>query len=254
MAICGPSGAETSLGNQEQSFSTMLQNNYQTQFANQQGVLNTLNHTLTPIVAAGPNQQGFSPQELASMETTAINSTAGNYANAERALNTNAAGQVRTGVGATGSGGSGLQTGIQQQEAGQLASNASGALSGEQLGIVGANYAQGRQNFAQATGGLQALSGEYNPTAYAGLTTQANNQAFGQANTINQQQQAGLKDLYSAGMGALSAITGGLTGGGSMGLSSITGGLAGTPTAGSLNQEDSPISSELIQPDSSGNW
>jgi hypothetical protein len=222
MALCGPSSQEKALAASEQSFSQLLQQNYQTQFANQQGVLDTLNHTLSPIVSAGPNQQGFSPQELASMETTAINTTAGNYANAARALATNIAGQTRTGTGAAGAGGTGLETGIQQQEQAQLASNAAGALSNEQLGIVNANYATGRQNFQNATGGLETLSGQYNPLGYAGAGTTAGSTAFNEAGAINQQSQAGLKELAGLATGGLDILSGGLgnldtTGGSSFG-------------------------------------
>lgn len=230
---CGPSGAEKELAGQEQSFSQMLQENYQTQFANQSQVLSTLNHTLTPIVDAGPNQQGYSAPELAAMNTQAINSTGANYKNAAQALNGQLAGRTSA---------NGLESGVDQQLKAALASTAAGTLSNEQADIIKGNYATGRANFQNATGGLQALSGDYNPESYAGLTSQSNNQAFGQADKINTENQQFTKDLVGgitslAGpliSGGMSALSGSLFGGSGQG-----GGGGGPQTIPTTSQADS---------------
>lgn len=164
--------------------------------------MDSLNSSLTPIVNAGVNQQGFSPQELAAQNTQALNTTGGNYANAARALGGQLAGR---------GGDSGLESGIDQQIKAGLASNAAGQLSNEQLGITQKNYETGRENYERAVGGLQQLSGDYNPTGYASQATSANNQAFSQENTINTQNQALTKDIYGMSIAALGAATGGGT-------------------------------------------
>jgi hypothetical protein len=204
--MCGPTAAEKSLQAQEQSFSTLLQSDYSQQFQNQQGVLAKLNESLTPTLEAGPNQMGYSPQELAALNTQAINTTGANYRNAAVA-----AGSALAGRG--GGGSSGLESGVEQQIRAGIASGAAGTLSGEQLGITESNYATGRQNYDTALGGAQALAGEYNPLGYAGAGTSANTGAFGEAQTIQQQQAQ--KDQMIAGLitsGASDAL-GGLAGG-----------------------------------------
>jgi hypothetical protein len=214
MGLCGPSANENTLQANEQSLSNTLSQDFSSRYAGQTNTLNTLNGILTPIAQAGPSQQGFSPQQLAVENTQAINSTGANYANASRALASRGAIY----------GGAGLTSGIQEAQQAALASGAAGELSNEQLGITNANYTAGRQNYENAVGGLNTLAGLQNPTPYASESTQANSQAFGQADKINQESQAGMKELFSAGLGALSGITGAFTGGG--------GGLASAASAG----------------------
>src|SRR5271157_2444647 len=74
--MCGPSSQEKSLQAQSQSFSNVLNSNYQTLFGDQMGVLNGINKSLSPTLAAGPSQMGFNPQLTAALNTQAIN-TAG---------------------------------------------------------------------------------------------------------------------------------------------------------------------------------
>jgi hypothetical protein len=172
----------------EQSFQTALQNNYNTNFASQQGILANLNQTLAPIAEAGPNQTGFSAPELAALNTQAINTTGANYANAERAIQTQTAGRNDSG--------NLPESGVDQALKAQTASAAASQLSQEQLGITEANYATGRSNFNNAVGGEEALAGQYNPVATGGLANNANQQAFGEATEINQQENQEQADIF----------------------------------------------------------
>lgn len=190
--MCGPSAEEKSLAQQQASFSTVLQSNYNTQFANQAAILKSLNARLAPIVAAGPNQRGFSSEELAARRSQALNATGANYANAARALGGQLAGR---------GGDSGLVSGVDKQIKASLASEAAKAVSDQQLQITADDYAAGRDQFNRATAGQMALAGEYNPLGYAGQGTQANQSAFQEADRIQQQQGAKWK-----------AIAGGITG------------------------------------------
>jgi hypothetical protein len=224
---CGPSGEEKDLAASQASFSKMLQSNYATQFGKQADILDSLNHTLNPIVAAGPSQTGFSAPELSALNTRALESTGANYASAARAVN----GQL------AGRGGAAGQSGVDTQIKAALASEAAKTLSNQQLGITSANYAQGRENFNNAAGGMRVLAGLYDPTGYAGQGTQANSTAFGQAKTIQEQQAAKMK-----------AITGAITG---LGMTALTGGLGAlsggvAPSMPSLGSMGTGISSNGI--------
>lgn len=214
---CGPSGAEKQAQSQEASFTNTLMANYQTNFANNASILAHLNSTLSPIVAAGPSQTGFSPSERAAMETRALNTTGGNYASAARALGGELAGR---------SSGNLPESGVDKQLKEQLASSAAGELSQEQLGITSADYATGRSNFRDALSAEEGVAAGYSPTALAGEATKANQASFGEADTIAQQQSqeesdiaGGVTSLAGAGLGFFGA------GGGKKGLTALAGGL-----------------------------
>jgi hypothetical protein len=199
--MCGPSSQQQSLENSQSSFMTTLMSNYNQNFANQQAVLANLNQTLGPIVAKGPNQTGFSPQELAAENTTAIDTTAGNYKNAATALNNE--------LSSRNDSGNLPESGVDQVLKERLASSAAGQLSQEELGITEANYATGRSNFQNAESGELALAGEYNPVPTGSLANQSNQQAFGEATQINQEQNQEEADIAG---GIESLATGGISG------------------------------------------
>lgn len=178
--MCGPSSQQQSLLDSQSSFMTQLMQNYSTNFANQQAVLANLNQTLGPIVKAGVNQEGFSPAEKAALTTQAINDTAGNYKNAAVTQNNELANRNDSG--------NLPQSGVDQAIKARLKSAAAGQLSQQELGITEADYATGRSNFNNAVSGEEALAGIYNPNQTAGLANQANNNAFGEATEINQEQ------------------------------------------------------------------
>lgn len=237
--MCGPSSAQQSVASSESTFMGALMQNYNTNFAEQQSVLANLNQTLGPIVAAGPNQQGFSPQELAAQNTQAIDTTAGNYKNAAIGLNDQLAGRNDSG--------NLPESGVDQTLKEQLASSAAGQLSQEQLGITQANYATGRQNFESAVSGDEALAGIYNPNATGQLANQSNQNAFGEATQINQESNQEQADIFggveSLATGALSQFlpkssgstgsSGGAANAGSAGYDAFD---ASTPFLSSLSQ------------------
>ena len=209
---CGPSSAEKNLQREETAMMQQYSIIFNQQFAKQDQVLSQINQQLSPILAKGINQTGFSAGELAALNTQAIDTTGAGYKNAAVALGNQTAGM----------GTSTLESGVQQQLKAGLASTASGELSAEELGITQANYAQGRQNYLTALGGEQQLAQAYNPQSYAGLSQQAEGQSFSQADTIAQQQaqeeQAIAGGVASLAMGAVGGIgnldtTGGSTGG-----------------------------------------
>lgn len=212
--MCGPSKTEEGLQGSEESFMNTLQQNYAQNFSEQQGVLANLNQTLSPIVAAGPDQTGYSPQELAALNTQAIDTTGANYANAQKALNTANAGRDQ---------GTSGESGVSQQLNEALASQESGQLSNEQLGITESNYATGRSNFQNAVGAEEGVASQFNPVATGGLANNANTTAFGEANTINQQEIAEQNEIAS-GVSSL-ALAGATFGAGASGGGGFSGGI-----------------------------
>lgn len=216
--MCGPSIQQKGLASAESQFSTMLSQNYAKNFGAQSQILQNLTNMFTPIASQGPDQQGFGPQELAALQTQSGEGVGTNYNKASVALNNQLAAQ--------GGGNEFLPTGARAALKGNLASAASNELSQEQLGITRANYAQGRQNWSQATAGLNALAGEYDPNAIAGESNSANSSAFGEATKVqemqNEKEQAIAGGITSLAMGAASFGAGGMgnldeTGSSSMG-------------------------------------
>lgn len=203
MSMCGPSSAETQIEGATQSLAMSMQSDFQQRFAQQSSVLANLNNAVTPIVAAGPNQQGFGPEELAAMNTQAINSTGAANRNAQMA-----AGNAIAGEG--GGGGSGLLTGPQQAIKAGIATESANNLADTQSQIVQKNYDVGRSNYNNAVAGEQALSGEYNPQSFGSGAQSGLGASFGEANTINTQDQAAGKAILSGASSLLGDVTGGL--------------------------------------------
>ena len=191
----------------------MLQGDFNQNFGEQQSILGHLTSILSPIAEAGPDQQGFSPAELAARNTNAIDTTGANYANAERATQGELAGRGVPGA---------PQSGIDQQIESSIASAGAGQLSNEENQIVAENYATGRQNFNNAVSGLGGVASQYDPNAYAGSANTANKNAFGEADEIAQQEAQEDAEIGGAVAGVAGAVTGGIgnldtTGGSSFG-------------------------------------
>ena len=214
--MCGPSPAEQSIQGQEEGFANVLQSNYQTQFANQSGVLSQINSALTPIVAAGPGQAGYTAPELAAKQSQILDTTAANYQNAAKAVNSEIAGK---------GGDSGLESGVSQQLQETTASKAAQQQSTAEENLTAQDYATGRQQYNEALSGEQALASAYNPQSYGSLTTNATGQAFGEANQIQQQKNQEQADIAGAITGGVTSVFGG--GGIASGVESLFGGNGG---------------------------
>ena len=227
MALCGPSANETQIQGATQSLAMSMQSDFQQRFAQQSSVLQNLNNSLTPIVAAGPSQAGFSAQELAAMNTSAINNAGAANKNAQQA-----AGNAIAGEG--GGGGSGLLTGPQQAIKAGIASTSANELANTQNQITQANYQQGNANYNRAVSGEQALAGEYNPQSFGEGAQSGLGASFGEANTINTQQQAAGKAILG-GVDSLLGTAGSFIAGGASNL--LSGGEeAGSETGGGAEQ------------------
>jgi hypothetical protein len=202
---------------QQASLASTLQANYNQYFANQSEVLGRLNNIFTPIAQAGPDQQGFGAQELAALNTGAMEGVGANYTKASQALNTTLASR--------GGGNEFLPNGAKAALKATLASSAANEMSRQQQKITEANYAQGRKNFEEATAGLDSLAKVYSPTAIAEGAQEGFKSSFAMADKIQQERNQ-----------KQASIAGGIT---ALGLDAATfgaGGLANLGTGESFGE------------------
>ena len=220
----GASAAQDSLAASQTSFYNQMVSDTNSQFANQQAIQSSLNKALEPIVAAGPNQFGFSNAQVQNMNSTATTGVATSYANAKKGLQNSQAAQ--------GGGNAYLPSGVQQQQNEELASSGANQQANELLGIQNAGYAQGAQTFQSAIGQLQNVDNSLNATGFAGASNTAGTAADAETNKIEEE---------NAAASPMSAIGGILGAGATAGLDAFTGGVGGTaakdvmcPARGSL--------------------
>ena len=205
------SGQETALG-QTQSLGNTFSSAFQQYLGAQSATFQNLSNIWTPIAEAGPTQQGFGAQELAAMNTQAQQGVGQNYNKAEQ--NLNLAESTR------GGGNQVLPTGAASAQQAGLAAAAANQSSNASLAITNANYAQGRQNWQQATSGLNALGQEYNPSNFGSLASSANAQNFSEQSALEKQRQQAAEGIVNTVGGlAMDAATGGLSGLGNMDFS-----------------------------------
>lgn len=205
IGLCkGASAAQNSLASSQANFYNTLQQDYGTQFKNQNAILGTLTNSLNPIVQGGPNQFGFSTGETNALNSQAIQGTGQQYNNAKQALGAQQA--------AEGGGNSLLPSGVQAQQQAGLASSAANQASSQLLGIQNEGYQQGHQNYESAIGQLGGVASAYNPSGTANSANSAGSSAFGSATTVNQENQAASPWNFFAPIlgGAASNALGGL--------------------------------------------
>ena len=201
----GASAQQTQLADSQQNFYNTLSSDYSQQFASQNAILNTLQTSLNPIIAAGPNQYGYSKGETNTLNSQAIQGTGQQYANAQKSLAENQA--------AAGGGNALLPSGVAAQQKQQVASAAANQASSQLLGIQQAGYQQGYNQYQSAVGQLGGVAGMYNPNGTAGSANSAGGVANSEANAVSQANNAASPWNLVGGIlgGAASAFTGGFT-------------------------------------------
>ncbi len=233
----GTHGAEQNVANQEAAYTnTMISEGAQI-FGQDSSVFNQLVGAYSPIVKAGPSQEGFSAAESNALNAAAIQNTAAGYRNAAAA--------TKSGVAGFG-GGNTLSTSGVGLNANVAVGEAAANQQATQLNqIQQANWSQGHQNWLQATQGLAQAPGVMNNAAMfsnqiqSGLATEMDNaqaqdarsnwwvpMATGELGNVANQ---GL-GMASDAMQQASGSTGGpgSSGGGGLGaLAGLVGSLAG---------------------------
>lgn len=179
-------------------------------FGGSSSAFNDLMDAYSPIVSAGPNQQGFSPGELSNLNSQAVTQSGVAARNASTA--------VKEAQAAVGGGNVALPGGAAIGTNLSVANSASQNEANELNQINEANYQTGRQNFFQAAEGLQQAPSVFNPATSAGEA--ATNSGTAAANTANQIAQEN-NSWVTAVTGALGGIAG----------SAIQGEMEKTPSA-----------------------
>jgi len=200
--MCGPSAAQTTSDQELQQLQATSLQEAQTTFGEDQGILAQLTPIYSAIAAKGPNQKGFSDEELENLNSQAVEGTAENYQQGARAVNEQLAGE--------GGGANPLPSGAQDEMKQQVANSAAQNESNEETGILGSDYAQGYNEFTNASNGLLAVGSQENPLGFEGGATSAGNAAANEANTLEQQSTSWLTPI----LGAVGSIGGGWAQGG----------------------------------------
>lgn len=198
----GASKQETEAQASEQAIAKQLQANYTALFGQQQGILTQLNKALQPLInGTGLNVEGYSPEALAAMRTSATDTTAASFQNAQKALQAKEQASGLTDA---------LPSGVTLAQAAGLQSQGAEAQSQAQNQITIENYQQGVKNYLA---GIQSLGGEASllggeATGTAGAANSAGQAAFTEANTMASQGFSLSKLLGGVLGGALSLIPG----------------------------------------------
>ena len=199
----GASNQQVMLEREQAGFYDSLRQEYQQVFGEHQAILGKLTSAFEPILAAGPNQEGFSAPEKQALNTQADEGVGNNYANAAKAVNAS--------IAAEGGGNEFLPSGANEQFQGELATAAARQKSAEELGIVNADYATGRANFYNAATALGGALSASNPLGYSSNAISAGNSAYGSATQNYQENLAASQNLINTiGGGITGALGGGL--------------------------------------------
>ena len=194
--MCGASSAQTQLQDEQTQFYQEAMNESQQTFSEQQGIITQLENVYSPILAKGPNQMGYSDEELNNLNAQAVDGTAQNYSQAAKAVNEQLA--------AEGGGNIPGTTGSQIQMKEETGAASAQQESSEENQILQSGYQQGYNEFTQATTALADASGQLSPATYENAATGAGSAASTTANQIAQENNSWI----NAAIGAAGSIGG----------------------------------------------
>lgn len=203
----GPSKTQEDLQQEQADFYKEQINAYHESYSQFTEISDALKKQFAPVLAAGPDQQGYSADELSALTTMATEGTAAEYAKAQRAIQ-----QKRAAMGG-GTSNVNITSGGAQDEAARVASMAAGQTAAQKLQIKQAGYEYGHQKWQEAVSGEQGLAAGWNPNTFSGSTVNAGKAASDMANTISQQQQS----AWGSVLGAIGGIAGQAAGGWALG-------------------------------------
>lgn len=199
--MCGATQAQTNLQQQQADFYSEMTANYKTVFSEDQTLLNMVTGSMAPIIAAGINQEGFSPQEKQTLMTQADEGVARSYAQAQTALQERMAALGGDAPTTSASGEMG-------QMSEELAATKATTQASEKQQILQADYATGRQNYFQAVSAEEEAANLLNPNGTSTAATGAGQQASVTANDIAQANNS----VWSSVMAGLGGIAGAAVG------------------------------------------
>ena len=203
----GPSSAQTENQQAQADFYKKQIAAYDTAYGNYKEIQNALKQQFAPIMAAGPGQFGYTPEETTALRTQATEGTAQAYAAAQKAL------QERVATLGNGTNTINMTGGPMVQTQGQLASTAAGESARENLAITSSGYDLGRSMWQNAITGYENLASGWNPNSFGSTAINAGNSAASEANTIAAQRNS----MWGAILGGLGGIAGQAAGGWALG-------------------------------------
>lgn len=230
--LCGADPAQKEIGAKQNQFFDQMTGQAQQIFGNDSTIFKDLMGAFAPIVAAGPNQQGFSAPELANLKSQAITNSGTAARNVKQAVGESQAAFGGGNVALPGGAAIGRDLAVE---------NASAENTANQLGQINeANWSTGRNNFFNAAQGLAGAGNVFNSATSAGEAATGSGKAA--ADTANEIAQAntGWETALMGTLGGLAgtAIKGGMAGGSN----------GGSPTPGSTA---STIGNSSYMPDGS---
>ena len=194
--MCGATDQQKDVSNEEQDFYKQLTQQYGTVFGQSQAITGALTSAFMPILAKGPSQAGFSPDQLAALRTQNTEGVGASYAQAQRAT-----AQI---LAAKGGGNTLLPSSVSANILAQNTNQAAAQRAQGENTITQANYAQGYQNWQQAAGVLGSTAGLVDPNKFASTTTGAGTAAMTGATDIANASNS----PWNAAFGALGSIGG----------------------------------------------
>ena len=153
--MCGATSGQQGVANQQTSLFQQMTNQAQQVFGSSSQVFQDLTNAFSPVVEAGPNQEGFSAAEKSNLDSSAITNTAQAYKNASQAVKENES--------AVGGGNVDLPGGAQVGADLSVANQGAKQTASELNQINEADYSTGRQNFFQAASDLSGAPSVFNP-------------------------------------------------------------------------------------------
>jgi hypothetical protein len=199
--MSGPTAAQTNLQTAQANFYTQGTQQATQTYGEDQSLLNQMTDIYSPILAKGPNQQGFTAGETENLNAQAVEGTAQNYAGAAKAIGNQEAAQ--------GGGTNPLPSGAQEEQKANIAVSSAQEQSTQEQQIQQASYQQGYNEWQNAGQGMDAVSGQLNPTGYSSTATSAGNAAGTTASAIAQEDNS----WVNAAIGAAGAVgAGAMTG------------------------------------------
>lgn len=191
--MSGASASQQELQQEQIQFYQQGMQESQATFGEQQELLKQMEAVYSPILAKGPNQEGFSAAEKTALDAQATQGTATNYGEAARAVGENLAAE---------GGGNPLPSGSAEQVKEEVAAAAAGQEASEESQILQADYAQGYKEFSDAGASLSVASGQLNPAAFENAATSAGSAAETTAEQINQENNS----WETAAIGAVAGL------------------------------------------------
>jgi hypothetical protein len=224
---CGASKQQGQIEQTQQSYYNTLINQAQTEFGNASQIFNDLTSSFEPILAQGPNQNGYSEAELANLNSQAITQTGQAYRNAAQAAGERTA--------AAGGGSQVLPSGAAAGINANIATAGAAQTASQLADIRNTSAALGRQNWLAAAGVLGGAPGVFGTsTGASNAATSGGNAAANTANQISQANSSWENLVGGVLGGVASGVTGGLMGGIGGGSTPAFGGMSPTSISGSF--------------------